>query len=75
MTDEEALLRAIEIAGGAAQLARDLGVTKQAVHGWRRCPAARCLDVERITGVSRHDLRPDIYGTKKKRNRDLTAAA
>ncbi|MDQ0305303.1 transcriptional regulator [Ancylobacter polymorphus] len=29
--------------------------------GRRRVPAERVLDVERITGISRHDLRPDLY--------------
>jgi DNA-binding transcriptional regulator YdaS (Cro superfamily) len=24
-------------------------------------PVARVLDVERITGITRHELRPDIY--------------
>lgn len=35
-----------------------------AISGWlkrNRIPAERVLDVERITGVSRCDLRPDLY--------------
>lgn len=58
----EALDIAKQKAGGAAGLARLLGnITGQAVSQWQRVPASRVLDVERATGVSRHDLRPDLY--------------
>lgn len=42
-------------------LAKALGVTRAALHQWRRVPAERVLELERVTGVSRHDIRPDIY--------------
>lgn len=47
--------------------ARELGISPQAVDGWRRrgqVPAERVLDIERITGgaITRYELRPDIYG-------------
>ena len=42
-------------------LARALGVTPGAVSQWDRVPAERVIDVERLTGIPRHDLRPDIY--------------
>lgn len=49
-------------AGGPSALASQLGnLTSQAVSQWRRIPAERVLDVERITGIARHELRPDIY--------------
>lgn len=44
-----------------AELARQLGCTRSAVCQWKRVPATRVLAVERITGVSRNKLRPDIY--------------
>ena len=44
------------------RLAQELGITHGAVSQWPRVPAERVLDVERITGISRHELRPDIYG-------------
>ena len=50
--------------GSIAGLARQLDVTPQAVSGWLtrgRVPAERVLEIERLTGVSRNDLRPDIY--------------
>ena len=46
--------------GLMAQLARELGVTRSAVWQWGRVPAERLPEVERITGIPRHQLRPDI---------------
>lgn len=54
--------QAIEKAGGAAALARELGVTVQAVCKWTEIPPRRVLEVERLTGISRHKLRPDVFG-------------
>jgi hypothetical protein len=60
---DPALVRAIEEAGGVAELARKLSISSQAVSQWDRVPAERALEVERATGgaVTRHDLRPDLY--------------
>jgi len=57
-------LEAIIESVGAYRLAKMVGVKHQTIHSWRkagRVPAARVLAVEAATGVSRHDLRPDIY--------------
>ncbi len=43
------------------KVADALGITQGAVSQWRRVPAGRVLDVERVTGISRHVLRPDLY--------------
>ncbi len=48
--------------GRRIALARALEVTPGAVSQWDRVPAERVLDVERITGISRYELRPDLYG-------------
>lgn len=53
--------KAIESAGGLNCLARSLGVSYQAIQQWDRVPAERVLAVEQASGVSRHELRPDIY--------------
>jgi DNA-binding transcriptional regulator YdaS (Cro superfamily) len=61
-----ALSRAVKAAGGQAKLAEALGIYQSAVAKWvanKRVPAERVLAVEKITGVSRHELRPDIYPT------------
>lgn len=61
--------RAADAVGGQSALARLLStdgrtLTPQAVGYWCRSgvmPAERVLRVEELTGISRHDLRPDIY--------------
>jgi DNA-binding transcriptional regulator YdaS (Cro superfamily) len=59
--------------GGQSKLARELSkvgdrCTPQAVQ--KMCasghvPAERVLDIEKITGISRHELRPDLYPTEQ----------
>jgi len=59
-----AISKAVQVAGGQSALADKLGISTQAVHKMHktgRVPAERVLEIEKITGVSRHDLRPDIY--------------
>jgi len=43
---------------------RLLSLNKSTVLRWERAgvPVARVLDIERLTGISRHELRPDIFG-------------
>lgn len=50
--------------GQATRIAKALGITHSAVLQWaeRQVPAERALDVERLTGISRHVLRPDVFG-------------
>jgi DNA-binding transcriptional regulator YdaS (Cro superfamily) len=57
------LERAINAAGGLTKLAASLHITKQAVAQWDEVPPLRVLEVERASGVSRHELRPDLYPT------------
>lgn len=61
----EALMAAVDIAGSQSALARIANVSSTAVWKWvqssKRIPAEFVLLVEAGTGISRHDLRPDIY--------------
>jgi DNA-binding transcriptional regulator YdaS (Cro superfamily) len=65
----EAIRKAINAAGTQTDLAemveRESGRTchRQSVSYWlrTRCPYHRVLDVERVTGVPRYELRPDLY--------------
>jgi DNA-binding transcriptional regulator YdaS (Cro superfamily) len=43
------------------KLASELGITSSAISQWHRVPAERTIDIERLTGIPRHDLRPDLY--------------
>lgn len=53
----------------ADAVAKEAGVTLAMWSRWetgaRQVPAGRVLDVERITGISRHELRPDVFGPAK----------
>lgn len=64
MIDFQAYCR--ERRGIRLQIAKAIGLNKAAVYQWRKVPAERVLDVERITGVSRHDLRPDLYPRERR---------
>lgn len=53
--------KAFEAAGGAAALARMLGIRKQATSSWPIVPPDRVVEVEKATNVPRRVLRPDLY--------------
>jgi DNA-binding transcriptional regulator YdaS (Cro superfamily) len=60
----QALKIAIEEAGSQTALANSIGKTQGHISKWLEreyVPAEVVLEIERATGVSRHDLRPDIY--------------
>lgn len=44
-----------------ADLARELGLTRQAVYQWQRVPAEIVPKVEKATGIPRSELRPDLW--------------
>lgn len=55
------LAEAIDKAGSLKAIAQPCGVTEQAVSQWEKVPPKHVLMVEKVSGVSRHLLRPDIY--------------
>ena len=55
------LNEAIRAAGGVSQLAEKIGISQPSVSNWHKIPAERVLTVEKVTGVSRTTLRPDLY--------------
>lgn len=61
----EALQSALAVAGSQTALAEICGVSQTAVWKWlqssKRIPAEYVLKAEQATGISCHDLRPDIY--------------
>lgn len=50
--------------GSQKAIAQALGVTQGAISQWKQVPADRVLAVEAATGVSRHVLRPDVFGAE-----------
>lgn len=58
---KEALQRATQAAGGLTGLSRIAGVSRQAVQQWDRVPEDKVKQVAEATGISRHELRPDLF--------------
>lgn len=61
---DDGLDRAIDAAGGVAQLARKIGLSQPSVSNWNKVPIQRVIAVEAATGVPRTALRPDLYGAQ-----------
>jgi DNA-binding transcriptional regulator YdaS (Cro superfamily) len=60
---DSGLVLVVESVGGFRQLAKLLGgkVSYQAISKWRRIPAYWLVDVEKATGIPRHDIWPALY--------------
>ncbi|KZN65275.1 hypothetical protein N473_01515 [Pseudoalteromonas luteoviolacea CPMOR-1] len=63
----KALKAAISIAGSQTKLAGQLpGVAQQNISYWLKrggiVPAEHVIEIEKVTGVSRAELRPDLFG-------------
>lgn len=48
--------------GGVVALGKALGLSKGAVSQWKRVPIDRVISVEKLTGFTRQQLRPDVFG-------------
>lgn len=60
----KALDDAIRIAGSANKLASAIGVSGMAVSQWKSkgaVPSSRVLKIFSVTGITPHELRPDLY--------------
>ena len=60
MTDPT-IRRVVDAAGGATALASQLGIKAPSIYSWSRIPAARAGRISEITGIPRHELRPDLW--------------
>jgi DNA-binding transcriptional regulator YdaS (Cro superfamily) len=70
----EALERACGKAGGQSSLAQKIGVRQSTLWHWlkrskRGVPGEYVIPIEAATGVSRYELRPDIYPMPRKRRK------
>lgn len=52
----------VRLAAALTDLDGERKLTSQAISQWKKVPAGRALQVEAVTGISRHELRPDIFG-------------
>ena len=63
--NDSPLATAVRAAGSQSAFGRLIGKRQSVVFGWLRAqkalPGEYVLTVERKLGISRHDLRPDLY--------------
>lgn len=62
----KALKRAVDAAGGQEALADAIGVRQSHIYYWLKkskkgVPAERVREIEKLTGVAAHELRPDLF--------------
>ena len=61
---KSAIEKAVQVAGSQSALARALSITPQAVSRMcanNRVSAKRAIQIEKLTGVSRKDLCPQVF--------------
>lgn len=56
------LIKALSTVGSISELARRIGLSRQAVSNWEKIPAEMVPKVEKAIGVDRAELRPDLWG-------------
>jgi DNA-binding transcriptional regulator YdaS (Cro superfamily) len=62
---ERIIEAAVRREGSRTAVAKKLGLTRQALDQWGgRVPPKHVLAMEEMSGVSRYEIRPDIYGPK-----------
>lgn len=72
---DQGLALAIAKAGSIGKLARALGISQPAISAWTRVPSDRVAMVEKVTGVERHLLRPDLYQIEKNKSSSRSPVA
>jgi DNA-binding transcriptional regulator YdaS (Cro superfamily) len=55
--------------GTQLRLAKRLGLQPSTVSQWKSVPPEHALTVEDFTGISRHELRPDVFGPQPEQAR------
>jgi transcriptional regulator NrdR family protein len=59
---DHGLFLAIKSVGSAKELAKRIGISPQAIVYWQKVPINRIDIVEKISGIRREVLRPDLFG-------------
>ena len=65
LSPSQAVIACRNAAGSDSQMARDLNISQpkawRIINHYKQMPPHLVLKAEQLYGVSRHDLRPDIY--------------
>lgn len=61
-------------AGGPTAVASCLGIKMPSIYSWSRIPAEHVLTIARMSGISPHEIRPDVFGPEP-RARNLRGRA
>ena len=51
----------INACGGNPVVFKALGIGRQSLHQWLVIPATRVADLERLSGIPREKIRPDVF--------------
>lgn len=70
---QRAVDEAVRQVGSLKRLAERLNISRQALQQWSSVPVRHVLALEAITGISRYELRPDVYGEAPKADRSAAA--
>lgn len=75
---DSVLAEAVRKAGSQSAFGRIIGKRQSTVRSWLEnetpLPGEFCLKIEAVTGVSKHRLRPDVYGSEPVAARTSTPA-
>lgn len=64
-------LKLLKATTNISKLAAGLGISRIAIYKWTKVPAKWLIEIERITGIPRQDLRPELYkGMRNDKNDD-----
>ena len=74
MTNQKIVALAIATAGGKRPLGRALGIKYQSIQLWRKIPAERVIAIEQVTGLTREQLRPDLFLAPRPKKRHAHGA-
>jgi len=55
------IVRDLIARGHVRRIAEGLGLSTAAIYQWKRVPADRVVDLERLIEIPREELRPDLY--------------
>lgn len=78
MSQSQVIADALEKGGGIKAIADALKMSAEGVRQWRmrgKVPDKHVVELERLTGVSREKLRPDLYAPAANNGHDPVDAA